>query len=316
MSTNKASLHKGKNGYAKHNEHEFLDEKNRDVVVWCFTEYNDSLEQSELDFYEKRYSSSLIRQNEKHIERRQYKRVKTIEDVYKNKNKKPTEEILQYGNIKTPSNELPSKDDFKDLMREYLDTLMKWSEANGNHLHILNASLHFDEATPHAQVRYIWDCKDENGDFIISQEEAMKQAGIKLPNEGDKVGRYNNRNITFTSMCRDLWYSILEDKGYKVDKVPDPNNKRKHKTIEKYKYDKELETIAELDKKDKEIEKLQFELSKMSQKAEDLEKTLLEAEEHAFALESDLERSEAYNGIEKRLGSSDLETEYNNDLER
>lgn len=237
-SKNRTSNHRGRVGNAKHNEHNFYDSDEKNSFVFSVTEnkiLEKDLEQSELKFYN-RYAKFLAEQNEKHIAKYNYNRVKTLEQFYECKRYKPIEEIMQYGNV---DSEIPSEEDFNKMIADYVQWKCDWSESHGNHLHILNYANHFDEATHHSHVRGIWDYTDENGIIRIGQEEAMKQAGIELPEPNKPTDRKNTRVMTWTKMCRDKWNDICEQYGYAVERVPLPP--RKGKSIRAYRAQKEQE---------------------------------------------------------------------------
>lgn len=250
MSKERCSLHKGKGaGSAKHNQHLHVKNENRDVAVFAFDhldddelqEYNitkdpnnkdgiyavpfsedmlndniDYLTPFELNFYENQYHRSLDIQNAKHKADRHPGRVKTMQQFYSTKRYAPVEEMLQWGNISTDN--LPDKDTYNEIVETYVFWLKEWSDDNGGHLHILDWSNHFDEATPHTQLRYIWDWTDENGVTWCEQEKAMEMAGLKLPHPEEPNGRCNNRNMTFTAMCRTKWQDIVESFGFEVER--------------------------------------------------------------------------------------------------
>lgn len=240
MGKNRTTTHKGKNGCADHNKHEFMN--GHEDVYWVSCEGNTEENKGspfsvkELEFY-KRYSDMLSQQNDKYLQNRQYGRVKSLEQLYNSKRYKPSEEILQYGHV---GGDVPSRDDFNKMVKEYVQWQREWSNQHGNHLHVLNYANHFDEATPHCHKREIWDFVDEDGVIKINQEEAMKQAGLELPDPSKPEGRYNNRGITYSRMCRNMWNDICEKYGYEVERVPLPG-KQKSKTISQYKSQKERE---------------------------------------------------------------------------
>lgn len=228
MRKNRTSTHRGKSGSAKHNTHEFMEEQ-REVSGANFCGNDADLEGSELEFYEERYTPMLQMQNAKYIERRQYKRCKTIEDIYASKRYRPTEEIDQYGYV---GGRVPDRETYNKMMEDFISWKREWSEKNGNHLHVLNYTNHFDESTPHTHSREIWDYT-ENGVVMIGQEKAMELAGLELPDPSKPVGRYNNRGMTYTAMCREKWQDICEQYGYEVEREPLPV-KKKSETVDEY----------------------------------------------------------------------------------
>lgn len=258
----RASLHRGKCGNAKHNEHNFKG-KNKNVSICNFVNNETNLTKSEIEFYKENYSEMLEKQNAKYIERRQYKRCKTIEDLYNSKRYKPTEEILQWGNVKTKN--LPDKETFNQMVLEYCQGKIKWAEEHGEHLHILNVECHFDEETPHAHIREIWDYEDENGIKKIDQERGMEASGLTLPKPDKKIGQYNNRCMTFTSISRTFWQDILEEHGYEVERNPLPT-RRKNESIEQYHDRLDREYFEEYQDKIKTADEILKEFSVLTKK--------------------------------------------------
>lgn len=234
MSRNRTSTHRGKVGSAKHNEHRFYEKDNRDTSLHSFIHQKDNeawdLTSDEMKFYE-RYTQQLNEQNEKYLQQRQYKRVKSLEDFYNSKRYKPTEEILQYGHF---GGDVPDKETYEKMTKEYARRKVEWSKQHGNHLHVLDYANHYDEATPHTHLREIWDYKDDEGILRVSQEEAMKRAGLELPDPSEPEGRYNNRSMTYTKICREMWQDICEQYGYEVERVPLENGRKKGETVAQY----------------------------------------------------------------------------------
>lgn len=234
MSKNRTSTHRGKSGSARHNEHRHYEKNSRDTTLHSFIHQKDNdawnMTSDEMKFYE-RYQQQLNEQNAKYVQRRQYKRVKSLKDFYNSKRYKPTEELLQYGHF---GGEVPDRDTYEKMTKEYARRKVEWSKKHGNHLHVLNYANHYDESTPHTHLREIWDYRDDEGILRVSQEEAMKHAGIELPDPSKPEGRYNNRSITYTKMCREMWQDICEEYGYEVERVPLENGRKKHETVAQY----------------------------------------------------------------------------------
>lgn len=257
MSKNRTSTHRGKSGNARHNEHRFYEKDNRDTTLHSFIHQKDNdawnLTSDEMKFYE-RYLQQLNEQNEKHLQQRQYKRVKSLEDFYNSKRYKPTEEILQYGHA---GGDVPDKETYEKMTKEYASRKVKWSKQHGNHLHVLDYANHYDEATPHTHLREIWDYKDDEGVLRVSQEEAMKRAGLELPDPSKPEGRYNNRSMTYTKMCREMWQDVCEQFGYEVERVPLENGRKKSETVAQY----HARKGRELEAKEQELTKREDDLS-------------------------------------------------------
>lgn len=227
MTKNRTTTHRGKSGYAKHNEHTFM--KGRNISRWCVFK-GMAFEDAELKFYEENYSDALEEQNAKYLAKRQYGRVKDMKQFYEASRYKPTEEIVQYGFM---GGDVPDKETYRKMVSAYASKKMKWAKEHGDHLHMLNYANHFDEGTPHTHIREIWDYTDENGTKRINQEEAMRLSGLELPDPSKPVGRYNNRGMTYTKMCREMWQDICEEYGFAVERVP-LSEKREHETVSEY----------------------------------------------------------------------------------
>lgn len=253
----RTTTHQGKGeGSAKHNTHSWKDESSRDVrLANIIDKGNDDFYASEIKFYEERYNQQLQLQNEKYIAKRNYSRCKDIIQFYSSKRYAPVEKILQYGNCTIDRKFKPDRYEFENIVETYLERLSKWSEEHGNHLHLLNCAIHLDgdgaddkgEVSNHAQLRFIWDYVDENGVIQCSQEEAMKRAGIELPDSSKPEGRFNNRNITFTNMTRDMWNDVCEEYGFPVIREPDESRIKVHQEVTTYKGQTALELQAKED---------------------------------------------------------------------
>lgn len=234
MTKNRTSTHRGKSGSARHNEHRFYEKDNRNVSLHSFIHQKENktgdMTFDEMKFYE-RYTQQLNEQNEKYKQQRQYKRVKSLEDFYNSKRYRPTEEILQYGHA---GGDVPDRETYEKMTKEYALRKVKWGKEHGNHLHVLDYANHYDEATPHTHLREIWDYQDDEGILRVSQEESMKRAGLDLPDPSKPEGQYNNRAMTYTKICREMWQDVCEQFGYAVERVPLENGRKKSETVAEY----------------------------------------------------------------------------------
>ena len=228
----RTSTHRGKNGSAIHNMHAFKN-KDKNIFLYWKAKYNGieingkTIEEREIDFYTKVFTSMLEEQNDKYRAKRNYDRVKTMKDIYKSKRYKPTEEIVQYGGV---HDKLPDKETYIKMVKEYYTAKEKLGKG---YVVVLSSASHFDETTPHTHFREVWLYKDDKGITRIGQEEALKRAGIELPKPNEPEGRYNNRMMTYTKMCREKWQDICEAYGYPVERTPKPVKKR-HQTVKEY----------------------------------------------------------------------------------
>lgn len=203
-----------------------------------------SFEETEKMTYEKLFSDYLDYQNSKHIERRQYKRVRTIDDILKNKNTGPEEFILQIGDM----NDNPGKNTLGVCWNELYKRLNDWNLSHGEPFILLNFALHGDEKTPHLHGRRVWVATDpKTGLTVPKQELALEQAGVPLPDPTKPKSRTNNRKVTFDKMVRTWWQEICIEHGLNIEIEPLPA--RKHK-------DKETYINEQIQAKQKELERL------------------------------------------------------------
>ena len=165
----KLSRHNGRSGKngaynVKHNDRRFDVEKSEHIdaertrqnIYWdCYQGYysedlvsrNDdelpaSFSEVEQKLYWERYSDFCEAQNARNEKTRHTERNRSPEDLLKDKRTCPEESIMQIGNM----DEHTSPDVFAESAGEYFD---KFNKRFGEHIHILDWSLHLDEATPH-----------------------------------------------------------------------------------------------------------------------------------------------------------------------
>lgn len=245
MKDKKTSYHSGKEGTTTHNLHGHLKENGRIAVIdYCKQYAGKDITETEMSYYKATFSNWLKRQNDKYKKKGNRNRVKTISEIHTSKRYRPTETIIQYGNVESAHK--PTEKDFCDMIWELEQKKLEWSQQHGGNLVLLNCALHFDETTPHAHERAIWRYKDENGMWCIGQEKAMEQAGIPLPKPDKPVGKYNNRCMQFTKICREWWQDICEAHGYEVDRELLPP--RSHKSVKDYQYDCNRKAMEQAEK--------------------------------------------------------------------
>lgn len=287
MEKYRTTTHQGKGeGNAKHNDR--ISKKNMTaIIIDC--DDGDDFEISELKFYEERYGKQLEEQNAKYKAKRNYDRVKTMKEFYSCRRYAPVEQILQYGGVNVPDDAKPDTETFAKMMDAYLNKIWDWDDEHGNHLHILNCAIHNDEASIHAHNRWIWDYKDEHNVIRCGQEEAMKQAGIELPDPDQPEGRYNNRNMTFTKMIRGYWNDVCEEFGYPVERASDKTRVRKHEAVKTFKRRTALELQQAEDEfenyKQQELENIELKEAEAQKKVDEIVKS---AEDRADEINSKL----------------------------
>lgn len=293
----------GRVGSAKHNDRSFL--QGRDVsevaphidadrladnrVVGV--KEGQTMEEAELAYYEKTYSAAINARNEAYIAQRHAERCKTVEDVYHGRLTRPEETILQIGNMKEGVNVETLEACFKDYLKE----LTAWNQEHGNHMRILNFAVHADEQSPHIHMRRVWEYTNERGFRDLGQNQALREAGVPLPDPEKPESRYNNRKMTFDAMMRERWQEICKSHGLEIEKEPRPA--RKH--LDKADY------IAE--QKQQEIQQMQLELNKVQQQLQAAEKTIRQTEAAKREYEEAKSRVEALECDERILSAAKVE---------
>lgn len=244
-----------KNLSNKHNDRKFNLNKANHIdpdrvhlnVYWhAFIRENPQMtfEESEKLAYKQLFSSYLEQQNAKHKARRQYGRVRTIDQVWQNKNTKPEEVIFQIGNMDNH----PDPSVLASCWKAMYKRLNEWNLAHGNHMRSLNFAAHLDETTPHIHFRRVWVAYDREFKCNVPKQElALEQAGVPLPKPNKPKSRTNNRKITFDKMVREWWQEICISHGLNIETEPLPT--RKHK-------DKETYINEEIQAKQAELERL------------------------------------------------------------
>lgn len=203
-----------------------------------------TFEESEKVMYKNLFSDYADYQNQKHIERRQYKRIRTTDDIWQNKNTKPEEVIFQIGD----KDNFPNVNVFGEIWKDFNRRMSEWRKNHNNCYDVLNFSLHVDETTPHIHLRRVWVATDpETGFKVPKQELALEQAGVPLPDPTKPKSRTNNRKITFDKMVRNLFQEVCLEHG--LDITTEPLPARRHK-------DKETYINEQIQAKQKELERL------------------------------------------------------------
>lgn len=205
-------------------------------------------------YYDKRFQEALDQQNERHVKSRHFDRIKTMDDWVDGKNTRCEESIYQIGDM----DDGIDPDDFIAVITELVDWLEDWSKQRGQPFAILDFAIHLDEATPHAQVRRVWQYQDENGIWCIGQNKALEMAGVELSDPSKKIGAKNNRKITFDRMVRNKLIGICEAHGYEIQKTPGGNDAHlpKDQAIALRKRKKDLDAQkAELDARQADLDR-------------------------------------------------------------
>lgn len=238
MAGMRVSQHCGRCGSANHNDRSFLNaltpekrvelaghiRENGEVQLFSW-DSNKNFMESELGYYQRTYAAGLEARNARYLANGQPERCRTVENLYTSPKSRPEEVILQIG---TKDNTV-SAELFIVCVREWNNRLMKWSAEHGNPLSVLTIAIHNDESTPHAHIRRVWNSKDKFGYIIPNQNQALKSAGVELPQPNKPEGRYNNRKMAFDAFARELWQEVCLEHGLEIETEPRPNMKHKSK---------------------------------------------------------------------------------------
>lgn len=259
-------------------------------------------EESELRAYKQTFGKSLKMQNRRYMAQRHAGRIRKMEEVLQTKNKSPVETILQIG----AKGDRIWPEDFSACVKEYVQRLQEWSKSHNDCYVLINYAIHHDEASPHAHLRgtFVW--YDDDGVAHMGQDEALKRAGIELPDPDKKRGQYNNRKMAFDRMLREWWIEIAEAHGYVIEK--EPVKGVEHLTVKGYKAKKDAEKeiaekAAQLEAQKQEIQARAAELEAQRQ-ALDNRADELEAKKQALddrADELDAREADIEKEVEARL---------------
>ena len=96
----------------------------------------------------------------------------------------------------------------------------EFDERFGSNVHIIDWSLHMDEATPHIHERHVFDATNRYGEIEPKQEAALEELGFELPHPEKARSKSNNRKIVFDSACRAMFLDICKRHGLELDEEP------------------------------------------------------------------------------------------------
>ena len=284
----------GKNGAynPKHNDRQFdirnsdhIDEEraNGNIYWDCYqglrigsaTDQKDeitaSFEQVEKAFYSERYFAFCEAQHERNRQTGHSNRDRSTEDLRLDKKTCPEESLIQIGTMeRSVSPEVRA-----EIAVEFFDESQK---RFGEHIHILDWSLHLDEATPHIHERHVFDCENRYGEIAPQQEKALEALGFDLPNPDQKPSKLNNRKMTFDAACRAMLFDITLRHGLHLDQEPEYGG-RAYLEKQDYILMKQTEKIKD---QDQVIEQKSDELEAITIRIEDTENFVEEVADAAY----------------------------------
>ena len=183
------------------------DQADEDQITYSF-------EQIERAYYHEHYGEYCDGQHERNRQSGHSNRDRSPDDLWKDKKTCPEESVIQIG---TMEHSVPPEVLAK-IASEFFEEFKK---RFGGHIHILDWSLHLDEATPHIHERHVFDCENRYGEIAPQQEKALEALGFDLPIPDQKPGKLNNRKMTFDAVCRAMLFDICERHGLHLDHEPE-----------------------------------------------------------------------------------------------
>ena len=219
----------GRQGSATHNMHSHVDRNSRDVMLCDYTRMaGDTLRAREIAYYNATFGQALNARNERYRKQRHPERCRTMEQVYTGRTTRPEEVILQVGRL----GDTIDRETFKALVMDFMTKWNAWNDKMGHPAQTLNVSLHYDETTPHAHWRRVWQYRDAQSNMQIGQAQALQRAGVQMPTPAGQETRYNNRKMTYDAQVRRLWQSVCKSHGLDIETEPLPSHR--HKSTEDY----------------------------------------------------------------------------------
>lgn len=228
----RATIHNGRTGKdgaynTKHNDRQF-DIRNAEHIdpervknnrYWNWTGNPETtFEAAERAFYEKHIRRHLDAQNSRYRTQRHAERAKTMDEYRKSPQTCPEEVILQIGKL---GDTIPT-----DMMARIIQEQINWEQKTFPGVRVLDVALHMDEqGAPHIHERRAWIYTDRDGNLAISQNKALEQMGVELPNPDKPRGRFNNRKQTFSRMCREHLLQICREHGLEIEEIPQEKSK-------------------------------------------------------------------------------------------
>lgn len=259
-----------------------------------------SQEESEQNGYEFYFGKGLEARNERYIKQRHKEKCRTIKDMRQDPKQCPEETIRQIGKH---GQYIDPK-----LLLSIINEYLAWESQTFPLIKTLNMYVHFDEpdAQPHLHQRKIYLGKDKDGNYVPSQNKALKAMGIERPDPEKPEGRYNNSKITFDKICREKFAEICKDKGLDIELEPqDPSKtglsllelkartaKEEKERAEQAQAAAELakeEAIKTVDTLETKQMLLEMEVEEQQQKVEEAKKEAQEAAKKASSIISERE---------------------------
>lgn len=256
----------------EHNNREFIAKNiNKNKISENIT----YLKQDVQEAYQQLFGKSLEEYNAKQI-----RNDRIISDYFKHISDSKREEafyeiIVQFGDSKTAPCESKNGEITKNMLDEYIKS---FKERNPN-LHIFNAVLHMDEASPHLHINFIPFYTKERKNGLskgVSMKAALNEQGFTAKNFKE------NRLVAWEESERAFMEKILNSHGFSRE---DKNAKYSHQTVEEFKKSqdekkiitalRESKKISNEDLSVENVRQLKNKLQALEQKNKNLEKQKL-----------------------------------------
>ena len=281
----RATIHNGRTSHRhlgaftpKHNDRNFniknaehIDpERVKNNRYWNWTGKEMTFEDAERAFYEKHIQKHLDAQNARYRAQRHAERAKTMDEYRKSPQTCPEEVILQIGKM---GDTIPA-----DMMARIIQEQINWEQQQFPGVKVLDVALHMDEqGAPHIHERRAWVYTDKAGNLAISQNKALEQMGVELPNPNKPRSRFNNRKMTFSRMCREHLLQICREHGLEIEEIPQEKS-LSGRTLEDYKAGEAEKRAAEAERRREFSERAAESAEKRAESARDAARSY---EEHA-----------------------------------
>lgn len=279
----RATIHNGRTSHLgaftpKHNDRSFnishaehIDpERVKLNRYWNWTGKEITFEDAERAFYEKYIRQHLDAQNARYRAQRHAERAKTMDEYRRSPQTCPEEVILMIGKA---GDTIPA-----DMMARIIQEQINWEQKQFPGVKVLDVALHMDEqGAPHIHERRAWVYTDKDGNLAISQNKALEQMGIELPNPDRPRGRFNNRKQTFSKRCREHLLQICREHGLEIEEIPQEKSKS-GRTLEDYQAGEAEKRAADAERRRQFSERAAESAEKQAESARD---TARSYEEHA-----------------------------------
>lgn len=206
----------------EHNNREFVaNNVSKDRISENITYIRQDIQEA----YQQLFGKALEEYNSK-----QKQPCRRIKDYFRHISESKREEafyeiIVQFGDSKTA----PCQSKTGEITKSMLDEYMKDFQKRNPNLHVFNAVLHMDEASPHLHINFIpvYTKDRKNG---LSKGVSMKSALIE---QGfAPKGMKENQLVAWEENERGIMEKILNEYGFSRE---DKNAKYEHKTVDEFK---------------------------------------------------------------------------------